>query len=345
MHADSDTSARQVLEDLLAQAADERLPACAKHPAVAASAVCAECSQLFCWECLGLNEETLQFQCRACAAEAGSKGHAIDFQEMLREPFFYIAVTVLFAIVAFLLGVGNPDVDDLTRADRDEPWYYQRVGKLWLRQASRAKRRAAMLERQKRDHEMAAWADLARGAFRQAADCWEDAPAGPDLRIGEALMWAKAGDPAAAYHLLKQQEERLSPEHASWPAYLFHRGRIGFAVGEAKQAEADWTELLATVAETDKNPLGMAEKMVESLVDMYSKERLAAVRHNVVREVCETVVPRAEMRRTILDEFRNRNIDLPPGVEDPDAAQNAAAAPGLAEKKEKKKLVIKRYKL
>ncbi len=315
---------------------------CVNHPGILADAVCAECGRLFCWQCVSLDQESLDFQCYGCQARLQEKTKTFALVSVLKEPFFYVALAVVLAGVAYVLGVGNPDTAALARADRNDPWYHQRAGKLWLRQATRTRRRVAFLEHKNRTEAMCAWASLSAGAFRQAADSWAGSEPEADLRIGEALMLAKSGKQEKAYQQLLALDAKIPPENLSWPSYMLHRGELAFELGKAGQGKADWTALLTKIAAMVSQKRGF-DRMLDGLIDIYGKDRQAFLMHGTVRGICDTAVPTEEIREKVVAEFEKRGFRLPAGVaEIVKGGKVDRDKAGKPRKKPREKLVIKR---
>lgn len=335
----SDTDIFERLEQQLAAVQTDVAPACSTHADVPADAVCSTCSRCFCWGCLSLDHDSLQFRCQACLSQA-LEPRKFRVVEVLRMPFFYVAVAVALAAIVTVLGIGNPSQDELVRADQGKPWYHRRVGKLWLRQALRVGQRLAMLERGKRTDEVRHWARLSQRALSEAHACWSDADIAVELQIGAALMGTKAGEPGTAYRTLVELGDRVPGEHPARQSYLFHRAMVAFEADDVLRAQSDVAAMLEHAERSQLSPGKAFDGVIDGLTAAFGQDRAAFLLRGMVTAVCDTRVPVSRMRESIRRQYEKRNLPLPVGLADEqgrEPAHEVAQPPVL---KAKTKLVI-----
>lgn len=329
------------MRELLPQPPCVSVPSSAADSRIEADVVCAGCSQLFGWREVELDTGSFAFRCGACVTAARARDRIFSLRRALREPFFYIALTVLLAGVAYVAGVGNPSVADTARLDSGRPWYQRRSGKLWFRQALRARSRVAALEQRGLNREAKAWAGLAQGAFLKAAESWANGEVLPDLRLAAARMHAKAAGPAAAHEALHALADTVPPGHASRPAYLYQRALLAAEAGRQEQANADWLELLRELAPLSSSK-GM-DSIVDKLVEFAAKDKAVMFRVVGIQTACGAKIPPDAMRETALTELRKHGVPVPVELGTPATPARVANPPPADKRPPKKKLVIKRF--
>ncbi len=342
---DVTSDCRQRLAERLASAPAEFEANCARHEDVPATLLCTECQRWFCADCATIDATDLALVCAACAERRRRRSVTARLLALLREPFVYVGLAAGLALVLWAFGVGNPDTRQARPIDARHPWYTQRNGVLWLRQAGRAKKRAAALAERQRHKEMAAWATLAEQAFHRAAQEWRQTDAYPDLCVGEALMQARRGDPAGACERLGEVETDMKPGHPSRAALLYHRAAIALQAGRRDAASADLRELAALLpAPRADAPLASINDLIDQLTDFYGKDRAGAVQHNRVRTVCETAMSAQELRGGLEDLNRDHGLNLAEAARpaDPERAATARPEPTAAPTTPPSRLQIRR---
>jgi len=298
---------RQLLE-ALAPVVPDTLPECASHTDADADAVCADCGQFRCWRCLTYDLDSDAIRCRGCRDLRLEKARGPNYVAVAKAPLFYVALAVLFAGLCFALGLGNPDPDDLIRADAKDKWHLQRYGKYWLQQAERARKRAEAAAAKERPEEAAAWAALAAEDLGRVADYWADTPVAPDLRLGQAAMLEKAGHAAQADELLQELADEINDQHPAYLVFLYQRGKNALRAGDRRKAQADWNTVLARSA--DKKWGGSLHDMVGKLTEIYSRDRMAVAREARIREVCGTLVWPGDLEAKIRREAKENGLEV-----------------------------------
>jgi hypothetical protein len=348
------TEVREQLDGLLAAAASTELPNCAAHGDKPADAACSECGRFFCWDDVSFATDAAQFVCEPCRHTRAARAARRNLWSWLKEPFFYVGLSVVLAAIAYMFGVGNPSPHDLVRRDQHKPWYLRRAGKLWLAQADRAKARVVMLENGARTEDTKAWARLAAKALGNAATQWRQTEAEPDLRLGQAMMFLRAGNAPKAFELLIGLEDLIPPEHALWCHYLHCRAKAALALGKTRLAEEHWRILLATVEQAETSRTGLFGDFLDPLVDFYSKDRAAALCLHKVRSVCDTGTSLRQLREEAIRELRRNGLPVPPSLLDksrqPDFGEPARQDQNTPETEDdtepqppKKKVTIERF--
>ena len=354
MESTPPTEVREELGALLNEVHEHDLPHCSTHGDKLADVVCAECGQFFCWGDVSFQANAAQFVCDPCREKRSIRAARRSFWGWLKEPFFYVGLSVVLATVAYVLGVGNPSPEELARSDRQKPWYLRRAGKLWLAQADRAKARISILDAAGRADDMKAWAALAARALGQAATQWKGTEAEPDLRLGEAMMFLKAGKAQKAFDMLIDLEDLIHPEDALWCYYLHCRAKAALALGKTRLAEEHWRIMLATVEQAETSRNSLFGNMLDPLMDFYSKDRAATLCLHKVRSVCGTAMPLRQLREEAIREMRRSGLAIPPSVFDrslqldfgepqPEAEDKPEPEDDEAPAKPSKKVVIERF--
>lgn len=208
---------------------------CREHKDAKAIVLCSQCSAGICWDCMrkGVNPEKMM--CPQCTAEAEAGLSFFKYLKVLKFPAIWVLVCITAAGIAYGLGVGNPNLDEMQIKDKADPWYRKDAGTILLAQASRERQRAAALRVLNRDEEAKKWSLMASKSFAKCAEYWQGTPAVVNLKIAEALMLADAGDPDSALALL--QNINIAPADQIYPSFQFHQGKIYLIKENNKKAD------------------------------------------------------------------------------------------------------------
>ena len=302
----------ETLRELLAELPDTAAVACREHPSTAAAVFCTGCRMPLCWACARLDADSLGFVCETCRGQQARQHMHTPLLGLLRQPFFYVAAAVVVAAVAYAHQRATTLAPAAAAAERQLAWFRRKSGRLWLRQAERAKQRFHMLARSGSDvEESRAWAGLVRQAMQRAAESWQDAPVLTDLHIGAVLTQAWAQDIEAAYRDLCRMAAEVDASQPARLSYLYHRGRLAFASNRPGAGERDWLAALQLTSQNRGTPLDKMEKMLQTLTAMQGPDRMRVMLQQQVRTLCETGLSPDTVQETILAGLRAHDVPVP----------------------------------
>ncbi len=259
--------------------------ACPVHAGREATVFCSRCGRAGCCGCMELVPREMDFVCADCTARATAFSPA-RAAAVLKMPFFYVGLSLAGALVAYTLGVGNPDEGRMAALDRGRKWYLQDLGGLWLRQGARTRARAEALLEQGKTSEGEDWAELSARALRKAAAALRDAPVEEDLLVGSATMLGKAGATREAYDRLREIGGRIGPEHPAHPAYLYERGKLAETLRLA--GDGSWERLRQLVPAGGGASARRLDRLIDQVIASAGENRIEAAFAKRVRRICGT---------------------------------------------------------
>lgn len=213
---------------------------CSGHQGEKAAVLCSKCSAGICWECMRKMENPADMLCPKCIAEAQEGLSFFKYLRLLKFPAIWVLVCILIAGIAYGLGIGNPNLEEMQVKDKNDPWYWKDAGTILLAQASRERQRAAALIVLNRDAEAKQWSLMAAKSFAKCAEYWQGTPAVVNLKIAEALMLADGGDIDSALGLL--EKVTVTQNDQIFPAVKYHFGRLYLLKGDDKKADEFFTQ-------------------------------------------------------------------------------------------------------
>ena len=208
---------------------------CREHQEEKSVVLCSKCSAGICWECLRKAADPAELICPQCSAEASEGFSFIKYLKVLKFPALWVLLCILFAGVAYGLGVGNPNLLEMEKKDKNDPWYRKDAGTILFIQASRERQRSAALRYLNRDSEAKKWSQMAAGSFAKCAQYWKGTPAEVNLKVAEALMIANAGNIDEAIGLLSEIKENKTEQ--LYPVLQYHLGQLYLKKKDEKQAD------------------------------------------------------------------------------------------------------------
>jgi hypothetical protein len=285
--SDLPLDAREAAAVILSPWADPPDWRCAVHSEHPAALRCSRCGAGLCRECLLSLPEPQSLVCSTCRPRLGTV--SVGVWRALRLPIFWVLICILAAGAAWQAGVGNPDLARLAAEDGAKPWQVQRPGRLMIEKAGREQQRAAVLRLQGEHEAARPWSRRAAASFRAAADYWPTTPVTADLRIAAATADGDADDPAAGLAALLAMD--APADHNTALARRYRLGLMAAAAGRNDLAKAALSEVAAS------DPAALAAANFDSLLDRFAGNRREAEMTAMVRAVCGTDRPPAEMIR------------------------------------------------
>lgn len=246
---------------------------CAIHQDKKAVLLCSECSDGICSFCLSETESFSRLICRNCLQKEKNDRSLLHYFRIVKFPALWVMICIVFAGIAYGMGVGNPDFEYMEQKDKDDPWYMKDAGTILFSQASRESQRAAALRYLNREHEARLWSLKASEAFAECALYWKDTPALPDLKTAEALMLGYAGDFDSAVEMLKALSVKYPDQIA---VVQYHIAQLYLQNGDDKQADIHfrkaWESRSGLKSGMDNIIDGVANSMKE--LEMMTKVRI-----------------------------------------------------------------------
>ena len=208
---------------------------CREHQEEKAVVLCSKCSAGICWECLRKSDNPAELICLQCLAEASTGFSFLKYLKVLKFPALWVLLCIAFAGIAYGLGVGNPNLGEMEKKDKNDPWYRKDAGTILFAQASRERQRAAALRYLNRDAESEKWSLFAANSFAKCGEYWKKTPAEVNLKVAEALMIADAGDIDEAIELLSLMQETRTDQ--VYPVLHYHLGQLYLKKKDDKKAD------------------------------------------------------------------------------------------------------------
>lgn len=302
---------QEVAEQLLALVPEE-LPPCAQHADRSTDAVCADCGKLCCWECVSYDLDSDAFRCWACREIVQQRRERQRRLRIFRTPFFYVALAVVFSVIAYAFGVGNPRPASLARKDKGKAWYNQELPHEWLKQALRVRQRLSMLEGEKgREAEYRHWAALARKTFNHMLESWGDTKLAPEIRMAAAVMRADAGEPKEALAELAALTPVLASGHEAHPALLYHQGKVCLNMDDHAGAEKYWNQFLSELTPEQERGMTTAE-VVENMFGPYGDMKPEPLETAMVKRACRSDMHLIIVKNRIRELGKKKGLKLLP---------------------------------
>lgn len=229
---------------------------CCVHEGRQALITCSICGAGMCEECLRSRIGEVDVICERCMIDKKRKASFLYAVKSLRLPVIWVLACIVFAGVAYYMGIGNPTVAELTKRDAKWPWYVHRVGKLYLAQGSREKQRAVVLTSQGKNSEARRWFWLAALSFGKAADYWKDTPGRAELIIAQADMLSEARLPSRALELMTPLRREIPEGSQLSMIYDYYCGKFTEKAGLSQESSTYF-----------QNALNIAERGRESVID------------------------------------------------------------------------------
>ena len=296
----SDGGSRTILGNvgrIIAPLADDWRSKCVRHSETPGIAVCRRCGAGMCHECVADANPLAPLLCAACAVKEKGRTSLLKVLLSFRLPILWVLLCVSIAGISYAMGVGNPDIAEITRRDVKRLWWQRQAGMIHLGQASRCRKRAATLRHYgSRKEAIAVWSRRSAAAFAAAIAAWDAAPVLPDLQIAEAEMLTDAGNPAKALDVLSRLNVPVMDQ--AYPAYRLVWAAAAAKIGRPK-TEID-PHLNAVIAELDRRELSIEsnlDKMIEVASSEYRGEGELTAK---VRLICGTRPSPREVRTKCL---------------------------------------------
>jgi len=209
----------------------------------------------------------------------------------------------------FICGFGRISTTRLQKQDQEKPPYKQKLGFMYINQASRAKMRVELLETFGPKRDIPKWSLLAAQVLGQADRLWKDHYVSADLKVGQAVMLAKAGLTDDAYDMLKNLASKIAPETKL--SYYYHRGDIGLQLGLAEEWIKDWEEILKHALNEKFDILLIATKYVTDIADSHSLEMTEEIWRKKIKKAAGLSNENAYFYRAVVNGFKENNISSP----------------------------------
>jgi hypothetical protein len=222
---------------------------CAFHPAVRAFSVCPSCGKTLCEAC-SLGGPGF---CKACAKEKAKASLGRKALSFIFQPALWVLLCIGVSAGLYALGVGNPDVEDLSAQDNSREWHRREAPRVFLAQGARERRRAAALDAKGEAKQASVWHLRASQAYAKAAELWAGSPPAFAPALASASELALSGDARRAFELASKLVPPVEPQDA-----LFHHfilARIASAAGEKEAARSEYLEALKLARQCSQSPL------------------------------------------------------------------------------------------
>lgn len=261
---DSHSSEEQLFiktAEVLSPLLDTTLAVCKYHPDLPAWSTCVVCGAGLCDAC---SKAVLpRFICPSCQAASTRRKLLLIRFKPWRWPLLWTLLCVSVAGIAYRMGVGNPTVEALSLRDKKVVWFHQDLGTLYLAKASRENQRAAALRLLRQPAKAAEWSARAALTFALTANCWKNTPVYNDLKIGEAVSLAYAGEVTLCLKILRSLN--VASGNPVYPSYLYYLGRALEQSGDQVGA-IDCYKKALTAAEA----MAEADRGFDKLITMLS---------------------------------------------------------------------------
>ncbi len=227
---------------------------------------CESCGRGHLWQQLDLDRDRFRLLCESCYEKALTEVRRRRCIAVLRQPVFYVVMSVGIAGILFAAGVGRVSVDDLRERDSGKPPHLQKLGNLYVERGARIRARLRLLEHYGPAADVRKWAVPALKSYHLANAYWQDDSVSAELLACIAVLLAKAGAVDEAYDHLRALDGRLSSR--SRRTYLYYRGGLALQLGRVQSCLNDWEIVLQEAA-------GSAVPSLDTLIDL-NEERSAS---------------------------------------------------------------------
>lgn len=323
-------------------------PGATDQPGSRADAVCAGCGRLYTWHALRPDAEGARLLCAPCHAAITRPPTGARLLRILRQPMFWLGLTLLVAILLHGIGAGKTDPEAYAASDADRPWHQRRGALIYLQQAERIQMRLVTLDALGAPPaERSRWAALQQETLSKLLGVWKDAPVREDLIIGQSVTSTYAGDLDKAYlyiYSISDQMEALDARDPRRLTYLTHRGILRLESAavhsrpEYRQRGIDDLEtVLKTLAGIDADM--SSDQAITDLLEVYSgnKSKDEAAITERLRLICQSQLEHADLFRSILAAFDRHQVHSEVAqdmrrhyqVKTPDFLSAPSTAPGL----------------
>lgn len=155
--------------------------------------VCASCGSGICLDCIkesGFDDPLL---CRRCIQmeQLRELSFVCGIRSYLNPPFLWVAFCILAASIAFIFGIGRPNLKIYSSEHSVLPWYSWRDAVFLLSKGSRQKRRAFFLRQVSKKNEALKWAESSADYFERCSEIWKENNIQADLLFAAYALRAE----------------------------------------------------------------------------------------------------------------------------------------------------------
>jgi hypothetical protein len=286
------------------------LPAATDRPGALADALCPRCRRLLTWAAFTSVTAEGEMVCTACREAERRLTPARVALRLLRLPGTYVALLTLLSALAWALGLGRSDAATMRKLDARRPWYLQQLPRRFLVQGARAQAYADILRKRERPADLQARAALALTAYNLAAELWQGTPAEPYLRLAAARLLADLGQPRDGLALALKLAPTLEADAKTKATYLYHRGCLHLAAGNAAAGRADLEEVIR-LTKDDAGDLVDFSALDQLLAAGDLKAQGENLALDQVRDLTGSRLPAGKLVRRAIGALRRHGIASP----------------------------------